>query len=95
MPVAAAALPRREVISPVIDKPQVPADRPKRLNIALCGAAFSDLEKLSKTGHRSMTETIKLALSILVVAASEVSRGHRLAIIADGDKVVKELVIPR
>lgn len=73
-----------------IDKP--PAKR-KRLNLDLAPAAYDLLDQLSRETGKSMTEILRTGLALVGIAHEEKQKGRSLGIV-EGDKVIKEILLP-
>jgi hypothetical protein len=65
----------------------------KRLNLDLAPAAYELLQTLAADSGRSMTDVLRTGLALVGIAQEEMKKGRSLGII-DGDKVVKEIVLP-
>jgi len=66
----------------------------RRLNINLSPAARTEVTRLAEHSSRSITELVRLALSLLKVVMNETERGHKLIVTTEEGKPLKELVIP-
>ena len=66
----------------------------KRLNIDLSSEAYELLQKLSDESGKSMTEVLRTGLALYGIAREEQINGRELGVV-DGDKVVKEILIPK
>lgn len=66
--------------------------RGKRLNIILPDKAFSELRTLATQTNRTMTDLLRLGISLAHIAISEEGHGRKLAIVDHEGKLVKELV---
>jgi hypothetical protein len=64
--------------------------RPKRVNFELSDKAFKELEEISKASNRSLTETVRLALSMIKLTFQE--KNTRLLL--QSDSGLREIVIP-
>jgi hypothetical protein len=71
---------------------QVPGVR--RLNINLPEPVFQELQQLSSSTGRSMTDLVRTALGLVNVAYAETNRSHVLAVADKSGKVLKQLVLP-
>lgn len=67
----------------------------RRLNINLPESVFRELQQLSNTTGRSMTELVRTALGLVNVAYEEVGQKHVLVVTDKDGKPIKQLVIPR
>ncbi len=65
----------------------------KRLNLDLAPAAYNLLEQLSRDTGKSMTEVLRTGLALVGIAHEEKQKGRSLGIV-EGDKVVKEILLP-
>lgn len=65
----------------------------KRLNLDLAPAAHNLLQELSEESGRSMTDILRTGLALVGIAQEEAKRGRSLGII-EGDKVIREIVLP-
>ena len=72
-----------------------PAQEVRRLNINLPEPVFQELQQLSASTGRSMTELVRTALGLVNVAYTETDRSHVLAVADKDGKLLKQLVIPR
>ncbi|MFY9621822.1 MAG: hypothetical protein WAM70_15380 [Pyrinomonadaceae bacterium] len=65
----------------------------KRLNINLPLSAYETLQYLAKNSNRTMTDVMKIGLSLAKVAM-ETERAHdKLAVVSSEGKVLKEIVL--
>ena len=73
------------------------ADAPgvRRLNINLPEPVFQELQVLSGSTGRSMTDLVRTALGLVNVAYSETSKSNVLVVADKSGKPIKELVLPR
>lgn len=67
----------------------------RRLNINLPGQVALDLENLSNTSGRSMTEIIRNALGLVKIAHDVVENDQKLVIADSSGKPIKEIILPR
>lgn len=68
----------------------------RRLNINLPEPVFQELQELSRTTGRSMTDLVRTALGLVNVAYEETKGGSKVLLVADKDgNHVKQLIIPR
>jgi hypothetical protein len=65
----------------------------KRLNLDLAPAAYNLLQELTTDSGRSMTDVLRTGLALVGIAQEEAKKGRSLGII-EGDKVVREIVLP-
>lgn len=72
-----------------------PAQEVRRLNINLPEQVFQELQQLSVSTGRTMTELVRTALGLVNVAYQETGRSHVLAVADKDGKLLKQLVIPR
>ena len=75
--------------------PSAPAVPVKRLNINLPTKAFDELQELARSSGRTMTDIVRLALGLVVVAVEETEQGNRLAITSSDGRLLREIVLPR
>ena len=66
----------------------------KRLNVSLSERAYSDLMNAARETRRSMTELVRLGISLVRVALEAERNGHRLIVATDDGKALKEIVLP-
>ena len=64
----------------------------RRLNLNLPERTFQELRRLASETGRSLTEMIRVAISLLKVAIEEEGRGRKLAVIDEEGRVIKEIV---
>lgn len=67
----------------------------KRLNINLPARSLDELQDLARTSGRTMTEVVRLALSLVHVAVEEVHQGNRLAVVGKEGQLLREILLPR
>jgi len=65
----------------------------KRLNLDLTPAAYKLLQDLASESGRSMTDILRIGLALVGIAQEEATRGRSLGVI-EGEKVIKEIVLP-
>lgn len=72
-------------------------DLPKtrRLNINLPEAKFFELENLARDSDRTMTDVVRIALELVKIAVNLEAHGHRLAVVDNDGKLVKEVILVR
>ena len=66
----------------------------KRLNLDFPLESFELLQKISDESGKSMSEVLRTALALYGIAKDEQSNGRELGVI-QGDKVIKEILIPK
>lgn len=66
----------------------------KRLNLDLTEETYDLLQKISDESGKSMSEVLRTALALFGIAREECSNGRELGVI-QGDKVIKEILIPK
>lgn len=66
----------------------------RRLNINLPEPVFQELQQLSSSTGRSMTDLVRTALGLVNVAYEETERSHVLAVADKNGKLLKQLVLP-
>ena len=71
------------------------ADTPatKRLSINLPSTVFGELERFARQSNRSMTELVQAAFGLVKIAHDEAEKGHRLAVMDQNGKNLKEIVL--
>ena len=74
------------------DAPAEPGVR--RLNINLPEPVFAELQDLSKSTGRSMTDLVRTALGLVNVAYQESEQSHVIAVADKSGKLLKQLVLP-
>lgn len=67
---------------------------PKRLNVNLPESARAEVDQLAASSGLSITELVRLGLSMVKVIITESNRGHKLVIVTGEGAPVKELIIP-
>lgn len=72
----------------------------KRLNINLPQSTFDILQGLAKETNRSMTDIMRTALSLVIVAMNEEMAGNKLVVVnqdakLSDAKLIKELILPK
>ena len=67
----------------------------RRLNINLPESVYQELQALSSSTGRSMTDLIRTALGLVNVAYEETDRKHVLVVADKDGKPIKQLIIPR
>lgn len=65
----------------------------KRLNINLAPKAFDEVQVLSRQTGRSMTELVRVGLSLIKIGLQANDRGLKLALVDENGRPVKEIVI--
>ncbi len=65
-----------------------------RLNLNLSDTARVEVSKLADESSRSITELVRLALSLLKVIIDERKVGNKLIVTTSAGQPIKELVIP-
>lgn len=65
----------------------------KRLNINLPPLAYQTLIDLASKKHRTMTDVVKIGLSLAKVAMETENAGNKLAVINNEGTVLKEIVL--
>jgi Ribbon-helix-helix protein, copG family len=76
-----------------LQEPVKSSDGVKRLNLNLSEEVFNELSRLAKERRSSMTEIIRLALSLVKVALYEAKQGNKLVVTTADGTAVKELVV--
>lgn len=72
----------------------VEAPRATRLNVNLAPEAAATLDHLSDDLRQSKTELIRLGLGLLSLVVRERQHRHRLAVVSENGKILKEIVLP-
>jgi hypothetical protein len=67
----------------------------RRLNVNLPEAKFLELEALAKDSNRTMTDVVRIALELVKIAVNLEAQGHRLAVVDNDGKLVKEVILIR
>jgi hypothetical protein len=65
-----------------------------RINLNLSPAARADVDRLAVETHSSITELVRMALSLLRVVVDETSKGNKLIITTRDGTPQTQLVIP-
>jgi hypothetical protein len=65
----------------------------RRVNINLTAQAAADLDKLVSSSGRSITEIIRNALGLVMLAQEVKSKNQKLVIADSNDKPLKEVVL--
>jgi hypothetical protein len=65
----------------------------KRLNFAISERARQELEAIARKHDRTMTDVIRLGISLAGITLDASSRGEKVLIARDGEPI-KELVLP-
>ncbi|MGI0491835.1 hypothetical protein ACN4EG_08480 [Alkalinema pantanalense CENA528] len=65
----------------------------KRLNLDLAPAAYESLQELAEESGKNMAEILRTGLALYAIAQEAKSQGRSLGVI-EGDRVIKEIVIP-
>jgi hypothetical protein len=65
----------------------------RRLNINLPEKTFNDLERTATKTGRTMTDIVRVGVSVAQVVVEEVSHGRKLAVIDSNGRVLKELIL--
>lgn len=73
--------------------PQTGTESLKRLNLNLTPERLARLQLLAKRRGTTVSNVVRSALHLIETVDSEISEGRRLAVIDDGDRVVKEFII--
>lgn len=69
------------------------AAKSRRLNINLPEKTFQDLETLAAESGRTMTDLVRVAISLAQVAIEEKGHGRKLTVTDRDGKLIKELVL--
>jgi len=65
-----------------------------RINLNLSASARADVDKLAEETGNTITELVRLALSLLKVVVEEGRKGHKLIITTSDGTPQTQLVIP-
>jgi hypothetical protein len=65
-----------------------------RINLKLSEAARADVDRLAVQTHSTITELVRLSLSLLRIAIEEIRKGNKLIITTADGQPLRELVIP-
>ena len=65
----------------------------KRLNINLAPKAFDEIQRLGKDTGRSMTELVRIGLSLVKIALQAKDRDLRLALVNEDGTPVREIIV--
>jgi hypothetical protein len=65
----------------------------KRFSVELSLNAYDELQALAKKAGKNMIEVIRLGIALYTIAVEEKDNGRKIAVV-QGDKVIKEIVIP-
>jgi hypothetical protein len=65
-----------------------------RINLKLSSAARADVDRLADQTHSTITELVRLSLSLLRIAIEEIRKGNKLIITTADGQPLRELVIP-
>lgn len=66
----------------------------KRLNLDLTPEAYTLLQRLADESGKSMTEVLRSGLALYGIAQDESHKGRSMAVIDDGEKIVKQIIGP-
>lgn len=66
----------------------------KKINFNVSMRAYEELSELARQTQRSMTEIIRLGISLAKIAIEAERGGHKIIIAAADGKPLKELVLP-
>jgi hypothetical protein len=66
----------------------------KRLNLDLTPDAYELLQKIADESGKTMSEVLRTGLALYGIAREEQENGRELGVV-DGDKVIKEILIPK
>jgi predicted DNA-binding protein len=67
----------------------------KRLNLKLPLPVFNELDELAKDTGRTMTDVIRLGLSLAALAIDEKKAGHKLVITDANGTTLKEIILAK
>jgi hypothetical protein len=71
-----------------------PAPSKQRLNFAISDRARAELEAIAREHDRTMTDVIRLGISLAKIALGASSRGEKILIAREDGEPVRELVLP-
>jgi len=66
----------------------------KRLNLDLTPEAYELLQKIADESGKTMAEVLRTGLALYGIARDEQTNGRELGVVK-GDKVIKEILIPK
>jgi len=66
----------------------------KKVNFNVSERAYNELLALSRQTKRSMTEIIRLGISLAKIAIDAEQNGHKLVVTTKDGTPIKELVLP-
>lgn len=66
----------------------------KRLNFAISERARQELEEIARDHERTMTDVIRLGISLAKIALEASRRGDKILIARPDGEPIKELVLP-
>lgn len=70
------------------------APQVRRLNFILADASYRELQDLASESHRSMTELVRYSLGLMRLLMDAQRNKHRLMVVDENGKAVKEIVMP-
>ena len=75
-----------------VETPKPPVQR--RLNFILSDDSYQDLQDLASQSQRTMTDLIRYGLGMMRIFVEAKRQRHRVMIVDDQGKAVKEIVLP-
>jgi len=66
----------------------------KRLNVNMSVESYSEVERLAKEHRWTITDLIRLSISLLKTAYDAIREGNRLAVVNKRGRVIKEILLP-
>lgn len=72
----------------------LPPPTGKKVNFNVSTRAYEELGELARLTKRSMTEIIRLGISLAKIAIEAEQQGHKLVVTTSDGKPLKELVLP-
>ena len=66
----------------------------KRLNLSFPKGSYDLLQKISDETGNSQNEVLRISLALYGIAQEEQVNGRRLGVV-EGDRVIKEILIPK
>ena len=68
----------------------------KRFNVKLSEEAYADMDQLSRLGGgRSMSDVVRLAVSLLKVVYPAMINGHELYLVNPTNDTERQIILPR
>ena len=70
------------------------APQGKRVNFILSEKSYLDLTTLAESNHRTMTDMVRLGLSLVKIAMEASKNGNCLVVTTAEGRPIKEIVLP-